>query len=308
MCHYVGTMNIKVLSLSAVVALSGLIACTAEQPDNVGAADQNATSDIDHMFKRPDGKFDVTCSDGTTQSGLTAEEINMNLACGGPATGGTTSGGTTSGGTTSGGTTSGGTAGSSGSAAPTSCLNTDPIDHTQIPYVKARPTQAGACSAADITELGAYYKAHVQDPDFTALTWSTSVNAACSSCVFSADSNEAPATAWGPIVIKDDQIDQINRGGCIEQVSGKESCGRAYQQFQTCLMDACLKDCKTQADFTACRGDQRVLTTACKGAAEAIRTECGSGISAYETACKGTSYTFDGPIKVACVTGAGTSP
>lgn len=190
------------------------------------------------------------------------------------------------------------------------CLSEEPIDQTQLPYVKSKPAAAkGTCTAKELTDLGAYYKANASAQDFTATTWASSVSEKCAACVFTPTSEEEPATAWGPIVVKDEQIDEINRGGCVEIVSGKEACGRAYQQYQGCLLQACLKDCKTQADFTACRGDQKVLTTSCKGAAEAVKTECGTAITSYETACKGTTYTFEGPIKVLCVNGpkAGTA-
>ena len=94
----------------------------------------------------------------------------------------------------------------------------------------------------------------------------------------------------------------VNRGGCIELASGNEACGRAYQQFQDCTIDACLKDCQTQAEFTKCRQDATVLTTSCKSAFDSLKSTCGeSNIGAYEQKCKGTTYTFEGPIKRACL-------
>ncbi|MBX3227987.1 MAG: hypothetical protein KIT84_27820 [Labilithrix sp.] len=189
------------------------------------------------------------------------------------------------------------------------CLNEEPIDQTGFPYVKSKQAAAkGTCTAKELTDLGAYYKAHVQDDDFTATTWASSVSESCAECIFTTTSEEQPAEEWGPILITDDAVSDINRGGCIEVVSGKEECGRSYQQYQTCLLQACLKDCKTQADFTACRGDQKVLTTACADAAEAVKTACGASITSYESSCKGTTYTFEGPIKVLCINGPKNPP
>lgn len=292
MCHSVG-MNIKVLSLSAAVAFSGLIACAADK-ENVGSGEQNATTDIDHMFKRPDGKFDVWCTNGTFESGRTAEEINQNLACGGAGSGSSSS--------------------SSGTVTPppppppppppASCLNTNPIDQTQIPYVKAAPRQPGACTAQDVTTIGTYYKTNGPTPTFTTTAWASSVSAACSACVFTPNETAAPAQAWGPIVTKGDKIDAINRGGCIELVSGSEACGRAYQQFQGCLVQACRNaECSDAQKVAACRQDQRVYSTSCKGAVEALIGACGSveALQAHEQACKNTQYTWDGPIKQACI-------
>jgi hypothetical protein len=283
-------MKSLVLTASSLLVLSGLVACTAASSDAVGSSEQHATTDIDHMFRRPDGKFDVWCADGTTESGLTAEEINMNLACGGPHT---TPGSSSSSG--------GSPAVDAGPATPASCLSLTPIDATAFPYKKANAKVPGACTAQDVSNLSAYYRAHAGDADFTTATWASSVSPACAQCVFTADETAAPATTWGPIITADQQLQSVNRGGCIEIVSGSEACGRSYQQFQDCTVQACLVDCTTQSDFTACRQDARVLDTSCKNAFEAVKHDCDeTKIGQYETACKGTTFTFEGPIKVAC--------
>ena len=186
------------------------------------------------------------------------------------------------------------------------CLSKDPIDATKYDYTKVSKGVKGACTAKELTDFSAYYKAHASEDDFID-TWPTAVGENCAKCVFTdaTDATKAP-TSWGPMVVTlDDQgakTFSVNRGGCIEAVSGKEACGRSYQQFQDCTIDACLKDCKTQADFTKCRQDATVLTTSCKDAFESVKRDCGEKtIGGYETACKGTTYTFEGPIKVACV-------
>lgn len=193
-------------------------------------------------------------------------------------------------------------------AAPT-CLSKDPIDATKFPYTKSIKGIKGACTTKELSDFSAYYKAHATEDDVLD-TWPTSVGAKCASCIFTDDTGEEPATAWGPMVIGlDSQMAKtfvVNRGGCIEAVSGKEDCGRAYQNFQDCTLQACLKDCKTQAEFTKCRQDPAVLTTSCKDAFTALKSTCGEKmIGGYETACKGTTYTFEGPIKVLCIQGQG---
>ena len=187
------------------------------------------------------------------------------------------------------------------------CLNKDPIDATKYDYTKVAKGQKAACTTKELSDFSAYYKAHASDSDFID-TWPTSVSEKCAACVFTDATGDTPPTTWGPMVVSlDDQgakTFSVNRGGCIEAVSGKEACGRSYQQFQDCTIDACLKDCKTQADFTKCRQDATVLTTSCKDAFAAVKTDCGEKtIGSYETACKGTTYTFEGPIKVLCITG-----
>lgn len=202
------------------------------------------------------------------------------------------------------------TTGDDDDTAEPTCLSKDPIDATAFPYTKSAKAVKGACTTKELTDFSAYYKAHVSDDDFLD-TWPTAVSEKCSTCIFTDATGDAPTT-WGPIVIAvDDQGAKdlsINRGGCVETVSGKEACGRAYQQFQDCTIQACLKDCKTQAEFTKCRQDGTVLTTSCKDALAALKTECGEKtVGQYETACKGTTYTFEGPIKVLCITGAGAT-
>ncbi len=175
-----------------------------------------------------------------------------------------------------------------------------PIDATQFPYNKAKAKAPGACTAADLAAFSAYYKAHSADTGVDATAWGTSVSAACSSCIFT-DASVNPSADWGPVVVTDGQLKTVNTGGCVELVSGKPDCGRAYQQYGDCTLEACLEKCTTQSDFAACRQDAAVLTGACKGAIDAVTSACGASVASYETACRGTTYTFEGPIKVACI-------
>lgn len=194
----------------------------------------------------------------------------------------------------------GGTSGSDGGAAAATCLSTTPIDATQYEYRSPGAVTAGRCTSAEAAAISTYYKQHSTDADFSIASWKASTSAACGACAFGAAANPT----WAPIMEGVDGELQVNRGGCIEQVSQSAACGRAYQQFQDCTLDACLTACTTQEEFTRCRADTTVLATSCKGAYDQLLSVCGStNIGTYETKCKGTTYTFEGPIKVACVTG-----
>lgn len=186
---------------------------------------------------------------------------------------------------------------------PPSCATKDPIDATKFPYKKAEQT-AGACTAAELKKLTDWFAAKVDanEQNISVAEWKAEASAACGECIFSA---EGDAT-WGPLVVKDDKLDFVNQGGCIEIASGKESCGRAYQQVNVCMLEACLEKCTTQAEFDACRQDsETILGGPCKDALAALQTECGSSLQAYMNACKNTKWTFDAPFVKQC---GGTAP
>jgi len=181
-----------------------------------------------------------------------------------------------------------------------SCMSTDPIDATTFPYAKAL-NAPGSCTAAEATKLAAYYKeaydANAADK-VLASEWGAEVSEDCAKCVFTA----SDADTWGAMLVKDDKLEAVNRGGCIEIQSGKEECGKAYQQVSDCRLEACITKCKTQDEFSACLQDgQAIFTGPCKESYDAMDTACGTSLQAYETACQGKAWTFEGPIKVQCV-------
>jgi hypothetical protein len=181
-----------------------------------------------------------------------------------------------------------------------SCLSKDPIDATKFAYTKARRSP-GACTTKEQADLSAFFK-ETSDADKEVLIseWSKVVSDKCAKCVFS----DGTGTEWTPIISSDDKLGNVNRGGCIEVLSGKETCGRAYQQVTECRLEACLKKCKTQDEFTACLGEAtEIFTGPCKTSFDALQKECGSSLGTYENGCQGTAWTFEGPIKVQCVTG-----
>lgn len=185
-----------------------------------------------------------------------------------------------------------------GSPAALTCLDTTPIDPSQFQYNPPVPAAANKCTTQELSAISSFYQAHAQDADLVT-EWPKSVSAGCASCAFG-DTNNAQ---WSPIMTSFDGTIDVDRGGCIGTVAKNEACGRAYQQFQDCTLQACLSKCTTQEEFTACRSDQTVLTTACNGAYNNVTMSCGDKLGDYENACKGTTYTFEGPLKVMCVTG-----
>jgi hypothetical protein len=183
---------------------------------------------------------------------------------------------------------------------PTSCMVKDPIDATQYPY-KTPTKSVGACTTEELTKLSAYYKAHANEEPAVS-EWSKEVSEKCATCVFS----DGEGSTWSPVLVQDDKLANVNRGGCVEILSGKPACGKAYQQVTECRLEACATKCKTQDEFTECLQDgQSIFTGPCKDAYDAMETACGNSLKAAETGCAGKDWTFEGPIKVQCITGGG---
>ena len=185
---------------------------------------------------------------------------------------------------------------------PESCLSTEPIDATRFPYARAMRS-AGACTEDDLKAISTFFKEKTNaGEDVVVSEWSKEVSEKCAKCAFST----IDATEWAPILVKEDRLENVNRGGCIEVLSGSEACGRAYQQVTECRLEACLAKCKTQDEFTACLQDaQGIFTGPCKASYDVMDKECGNNLGAYENGCRGTEWTFEGPIKVQCITGGG---
>lgn len=188
-----------------------------------------------------------------------------------------------------------------GDAAPTpatSCMLTEPIDATKYPYKKAGVTK-GACSDQELADLTKFFSDHANE-GFKASDWAKSVSAECAACAFS----DGSGATWTPILTKNDELDTVDRGGCVEVVSGSEACGRSYQQVTDCLVDACYTKCRTADEYFACLNDTpAVFTGPCKGAYEQMNQDCGNDLQKYEEACSSDNFTFEGPIKVMCIEG-----
>lgn len=181
-----------------------------------------------------------------------------------------------------------------------SCVSTDPIDATQFPYEKAQRSPR-ACTDAELTALSAFFEAKVDANEAVlASAWQKEVSDKCADCVFS-DGKDAK---WTPIIVSDDTLDTVNRGGCIEIVSGKEACGEAYQRATVCRVEACRAKCTTQTELLLClERVKEIFTGPCKTAHDTMTSACGDGLDSYEAACKGSAWTFEGPIRAQCIIG-----
>jgi hypothetical protein len=174
-----------------------------------------------------------------------------------------------------------------------------PIPTLHISYTKALKA-AGACTIADLENLSAFFQAQSDaNEDITISEWAAVVTETCSDCVFS----DGSGGHWTPILTtSDDHVSKINQGGCVEILSGNEACGKAYQQATECRLEAC-RDVGCHPDSKACFEGDASFAGKCKGAYNTMVIACGSELTAYEAACKSTAFTFEGPIKVQCITG-----
>ncbi|HVJ93137.1 MAG TPA: hypothetical protein VM580_25225 [Labilithrix sp.] len=182
-----------------------------------------------------------------------------------------------------------------------SCVARSSIDETQFPYTKAVKAP-GACTNNELSALGNYFKENAGSEDIKASDWAKVVSDKCATCVFS----DGTGAEWTPILTKNDKLENVNRGGCIEVVSGKRACGEAYQHVADCRLEACLQTCETQDAFSSCLADTpAIFRGPCKQAYDTLQEECGNELEGYEKACKGATWTFEGPIRAMCIDGGG---
>ncbi|MBX3212279.1 MAG: hypothetical protein KF850_09625 [Labilithrix sp.] len=181
-----------------------------------------------------------------------------------------------------------------------SCMETKAIDMTQFPYARAKRA-ANACTTQELGELSAYFRNTAQQSqDIVISDWAKTVSEGCAACVFS----DGRGAEWTPILTKDNKLDDVNRGGCIEIASGKEVCGRAYQHVAECRLEACANTCDTAEGFTQCLGKvTEIFSGPCDAAYKALERDCGADLPKYEEACRGTTFTFEGPVRAQCITG-----
>ncbi len=69
------------LVTAAFLAVAATVACTSPS-EGTGARADDQTSDVARMLRRPDGTFDVWCTDGATESAVTVERLLSNEVCG----------------------------------------------------------------------------------------------------------------------------------------------------------------------------------------------------------------------------------
>jgi hypothetical protein len=174
---------------------------------------------------------------------------------------------------------------------PSTCPTPEPIDATKIAW-KPPGVAQGSCSEAEIAALVKFVDDN-PTTEYSKLKASVT-NATCKACLFVPD-----GAKWGAFVEKSDgTFLRHNFGGCMAVVSGKESCGKAYSQFDDCLGQACAM-CADEATYDKCTG-QPAANGACKASLDALLAEC---TEADETTCGdlSTKYLFEAAAKALCV-------
>jgi hypothetical protein len=154
------------------------------------------------------------------------------------------------------------------------CPTTDPITaadiEMQLKWVPPAAPQS-VCTQKNIDDLRALFVKGMGSAKFTDIE--TTLGATCSPCVFT------PTTAanWGPLVKDPMGYLQNEVGSCLAQVENA-ACGKAFFEFDTCLVAACpASDCGDQTAIDACQ------TKAAKGACKALNATVGTACPKIST-------------------------
>lgn len=165
--------------------------------------------------------------------------------------------------------------------APATCMSTTPFDFTAVPY-KSPAVKANSCSTADVKAFDDYL---AQNPSATVDDLQTMLgkqNQKCADCAF----GEMDADTWAPIV-SDGKSATLNGGGCVSVVSGKDDCGKAYQQWNACLNTVCAP-CSDPDERSQCSNDAQAPGSACGDASDVLFKACGSKVNTYLKTCFGS--------------------
>ena len=169
---------------------------------------------------------------------------------------------------------------------------TEAIDATTFPWSPPR-VLPGSCSLEDLTALVAFVEKTDDPQKWKDGAWTTTET--CRSCVFAPD-----GPTWSPLILNAaGQLAELNVGGCIAVASGKEACGKTYQQWRACYLEACSDG--ACGDFSQCVA--LANKKMCKKAFDAVPIACGGveAAAAAETACDGEKYVFEGSIRALCI-------
>ena len=187
------------------------------------------------------------------------------------------------------GTSGGEEAGSSG------CPTQEVIDATTFPWKP--PTLApGSCTEGELAAFVAFVEKTDDPQKWKDGTWTT--NDACRNCVFAKE-----GATWAPLILNaSGQLAELNVGGCIAIASGKEACGKAYQQWRACYLEACT-DCPDGDSNAFSKCVTAANKKACKKAFDDVVPSCGDVDTAAnaETACDGEKYVFEGGFRAQCI-------
>lgn len=167
----------------------------------------------------------------------------------------------------------------------------DEIDATKFPW-KPPAVLPGSCSNEDLASFVAFVKSADDPQKWKDGAWTT--NETCRSCVFGPET-----TTWPPLVVDSaGKLADLNVGGCIAVASGRDACGRAYQQWTACYLEACT-GCPGM--FSGCVSTANMHQ--CRKAFEAVVPSCGGRevAAAAEKACDFDEYRFEGTIRAQCI-------
>jgi hypothetical protein len=174
------------------------------------------------------------------------------------------------------------------------CPTTTPIDQTKYPWKS--PTQTlNACTQPELDQLVAYFAAN-PNTSYQAAKQSVA-NSTCQNCIFALDS----ASTWAPLMSSDGVNYSVNNvGGCIA-LETNDPCGKAYQQWWECDLEACT-GCPSgdQTALNACNSNAN--NGVCKNALAALNATCGAPLAAAQAKCQGTKFAFEGSVKAQCIT------
>ena len=175
------------------------------------------------------------------------------------------------------------------------CGGCDDIDATTFPW-KPPMVVPGACAEADLDAFVAFVAVTDDPQKWKDGTWTT--NETCRSCVFAPD-----GATWSPLILNaSGQLSELNVGGCIAVASGSEACGKAYQQWRACVLEACT-DCPDDSSDGFSKCIEAKNKKVCKKAFDDRSTACGGAkaLADAEALCAGEKYVFEGSIRAQCI-------
>lgn len=164
------------------------------------------------------------------------------------------------------------------SGAPT-CMDTStPFDVGTVSY-HPPAIKKGSCTKADVQIFDDYLREHPQASVDEIKDVLTKQSQRCSDCAFGAVDDEQ----WAPIVM-DATSATVNGGGCVAAVSGKDDCGKAYQEWNTCLNTVCAS-CTDQGERTQCSDDAQQPNAPCGDPSNTLFQACGKDVNTFLKTC-----------------------
>ncbi|MBX3186586.1 MAG: hypothetical protein KF819_06210 [Labilithrix sp.] len=170
-------------------------------------------------------------------------------------------------------------AGEHDDAEPKTCMDAKPFDATKVAY-RPPAVKAGSCTTADIATFDDYLRDHPQASVEELTSAMTKQSKSCSACIF----GKSDDASWAAIV-SDGTSASLNAGGCVSVVSGEDDCGRAYQQWNTCINHVCAA-CSGD-ERTQCNKDAQQAAGPCGTASKALFGACGTNVNDYIQECFG---------------------